>query len=116
MLSGGRRGNWTAVRTGIAVRSANTRTASANPSSVRTGGWMPWISSRSSVIVSTAWTWAWFTRRTRLLGCFLRRGFLQRDASQVQGHRQGSQPLLGAVVQVPLDPPALDVERIDQPQ
>ena len=68
---------------------------------------MPRISSRNSTSACFASPCASSTSRAGGAG--------PRSAGEAERHRQRDQPLLGAVVQVALDPAALGVGGVDQP-
>ena len=99
-----------ASATGTGARAASDSSATASPWSVSTAGWMPCASSRSS-----------FSDARQLLARAgqqpLRLGVgreLRRDEPQPE--RQRDEPLLGAVVQVALEPAALGVAGLDDPR
>ena len=72
---------------------------------------MPWVSSRSSSSASASASRV--SRTSGRASALLRR---QLGLQQPQRHRDRDQPLLGAVVQVALDPAALGVGGVDQPR
>ena len=89
--------------TGSGARVASDSTAGSSPRSVSTAGWMPRASSRSSSSATSA-------PRRRARGRASSRVAARR---QPQHQRERHEPLLRAVVQVALQPPALGVARRD---
>ena len=108
--SGSRRKAGTSSSTG---RSSSTRvtscwSAAARPSSVSTDGWRPRASSRISAIPTASCSSA---RCRSSRGGAARRQPGRRDAQRLQ---RDDQPLLRAVVEVPLEPAPLRITRPDE--
>jgi hypothetical protein len=95
------------VPTFTGERPAASATAAGSPRSVSTWGWTPRISSRSSASACLACSWA-------VSSCRGGRARRQVEPGQAEGHGERDQPLLGAVVQVALDPPPVQLERVHQ--
>ena len=76
-----------------------------------TTGWMPRASSRSSAVAAASSSIASSSSSAVVAG-----SRLELVARQPQVHRQRHQPLLGAVVEVALDPAPLRVAGLDDPR
>jgi hypothetical protein len=90
--------------TGTGARVASASSAAPSPRSLSSAGWMPRASSRSSSMASCASSRAWRHQLGRARG-------IARDPrlGEAEGQGHGDQPLLGAVVEIALDAPALFV-------
>ena len=91
--------------------SASVRTAAPRPWSTSTAGWMPRASSRSSASACVQLLLG--SRRAARPPRRLRRPGAR---SELQRHPEAEQPLLGAVVEVALEPPPLVVAGLDDPR
>ena len=97
----------TSSSTRIGARAATMRSAAASPRSLSADGWIPCASSRSSLTAAASSVTA---PSTAASGC-------DRAALRAaQPQQQRDQPLLRAVVEIPLDPPARVVGRGDDPR
>ena len=95
--------------TGTGQSAASAESAASRPRSVSTGGWTP----RTRLRSSTRAAWPRRAPPRRAPGALRVGG--EPGLGPAQVHGQGDQPLLGAVVQVALDPAALGVGGVDHP-
>ncbi len=104
----GRSPTSTEISTGIGLRAASAESAASRPRSVRIAGWIPRARLRSSARACFESSCACSTSaRARVrIGVELRAGAAEVD-------RERRQPLLGAVVEIALDPPPLGDRGVD---
>ena len=87
--------------------------AGPRPASVRIAGWIPRASSRSSWMASFSSAAA---SSAAAIASSFRAGGLEARSQQPERERQRDEPLLGAVVEVALEPAPFLVGRLDDPR
>ena len=107
----GRRSGETVSSTGTGARRASAASAAARPSSVRIAGWMPRASARSS---SSAPPTSASASVEQLVDGAVPVG--ESAAGELECEPDPEQALLGAVVEVALEPPPLGVAGLDDPR
>ena len=90
------------------ARAASASTAAAKPRSVRTAGWIPRASSRSSSRPSASSSLAWASRSAAAAG-----SAVSCDCGDAKPEGERDEALLRAVVQVPFEPLPLGVACLD---